>query len=100
MGAQNDWMDLLAVNRHGRQALTLSGARRAALMDRTGWYVAPFGLGWTVGKEDARGPRKRFFHVVGGDGEPFLFETVEAALTFLRIELKVLRVPVINCGRG
>ena len=98
MGLQNDWMELLAVNRHGRRALTLTTAWRVALMDRTGWYVAPFSLGWTVGKSVDHASQKRYFHIVGGDDEPLFFETVEAALTFLRIELKVLRVPILNCG--
>ena len=90
---------MLAENLHGRHALTLTNARRVALMDRTGWYVAPFSMGWTVGKAaHAEAATKRYFHVVGSDGEPFFFETVEAALAFLRIELKVLRVPIINCG--
>ena len=96
---QGGWTDLLSVNPYGRQSLTLSTAKQVAMMDRTGWYVAPFSLGWTVGKAvDEPAPRRNYFHVLGARGEPLFFESVEAALTFLRIELRILRVPVLNCG--
>jgi len=92
-----DWTQVLPVNAHGRKALTFSIAKRVVQLDPGGWYVAPFSLGWTVGKTTGRVDKDRYFHVVRQDGEPLYFDCVEAAQTFLRLELKVERVSVLNC---
>jgi hypothetical protein len=96
MNAYEHWTDVLPVNEHGRRALTFSVARRVVAMDQAGWYVAPFSLGWTVGKATGRTDKDRYFHVVKQDGEPLFFDSVDAAHSFLRLELNVTRAAVMN----
>src|SRR5262245_12596815 len=91
-----DWMHVLPVNEHGRRALTFAVAKKVVALDAGGWYVAPFSLGWTVGKSTGRTDRDRYFHVVKQDGEPLFFDSADAAHTFLRMELKVTRAAVLN----
>ena len=98
--SQQHWMDVLPVNKHGRKALTFAVAKRVVQIDSGGWYVAPFSLGWTVGKATGRVDRDRYFHVVKQDGEPLFFDSPDAAHTFLRMELRVTRAAVINRSRG
>ena len=98
MNARLDWMDVLPVNERGRKALTFAAARQVVELDRSGWYVAPFNLGWTVGKATGSKDRDRYFHLVRQDGEPLFFDTADAARSFLRLELKILRAPVRNCA--
>jgi len=98
MRAQPHWIEVLPLNDRGRPALTFAAARQVVEIDRSGWYVAPFCLGWTVGKATGNRDRDRYFHVVKGDGEPLFFDTADAARSFLRLELKVLRAPVLNCA--
>ena len=96
MNARANWMDLLPVNERGHKALTFAAARQVVQLDRSGWYVAPFSLGWTVGKATGSTDEDRYFHIVKQDGEPVFFDSVDAARSFLRLELKVLRAPVVN----
>jgi hypothetical protein len=92
------WADTLPLNNHGRRALTFAVAKRVGERDSGGWYVAPYSLGWTVGKATGRSDRDRYFHVVKQDGEPLFFDSMDAAYSFLRIEFNVLRAPVLNCA--
>ena len=97
MSTHDRWMDALPINKYGRKALTFSVVQRVVQLDPSGWYVAPFRLGWTVGKTAYGALKDRSFHVVKNDGEPLFFDTVDAALGFLRLELKILRAPILNC---
>ena len=58
--------------------------------------MAPFSLGWTVGKATGRTDKDRYFHVVKQDGEPLFFDSVDAAHSFLRLELNVTRAAVMK----
>lgn len=89
-------MDLLPVNERGRKALTFAVVRQVVEIDRNDWYVAPFSLGWTVGKRTGNTERDRYFHVVKQDGEPLFFDTADAARSFLRLELKIVRSRVLH----
>ena len=90
------WTEVLPINEHGHRALTFAVAKQVVAMDAGGWYVAPFSLGWTVGKATGRTDKDRYFHIVRQDGEPLYFETVEAAHNFLRLELNVRRAPILK----
>src|SRR5262245_35536966 len=90
------WLDVLPVNEHGRRALTFAVAKKVVAIDAAGWYVAPFSLGWTVGKATGRTDKDRYFHIVKQDGEPLYFDSVEAAHDFLRLELNIRRAPVLK----
>jgi hypothetical protein len=68
-------------------------------IDPAGWYVAPFSLGWTVGKATGNIDRDRYFHVLKQDGEPLFFDSADAAHTFLRMELRVTRAAVLKQAR-
>ena len=59
--------------------------------------MAPFSVGWTVGKTATRATRDRYFHIVRDDGEPLFFDTADAARAFLRTELNIPSAPIVNC---
>ena len=98
MNARVNWMELLPMNQRGRKALTFAAARQVVEVDPSGWYVVPFNVGWTVGKATGNTDKDRYFHVVKQDGEPLFFDSVDAAKSFLRLELKILRAPVLKCA--
>ena len=80
--------------------MTFDAAKRVVELDASGWYVAPFSLGWTVGKATGRTDKDRYFHVVRHDGEPLFFDSVDAAQEFLRLELNVQRASILTRAAG
>ena len=80
----------------GRAALNLEAAKQLAAESPQQWYVALHGTkGYLVGKMTLQKFSGRHI-VVGEDGQPMLFPTVEAALAFVRNVLKVDRPHVFN----
>lgn len=82
--------------RQGRKALTLEAARQLAAESPAQWYVAACGArGYLVGKMTLQKYSAR--HILVDDkGEPLLFPTIEAALAFLRADLKIPKPHVFN----
>jgi hypothetical protein len=80
----------------GRTALNLEAARQLAAESPQQWYVAAQGTrGYLIGKMTLQKYSAR--HILVDDaGQPLLFPTVEAAMAFLRAELKVDRPHVFS----
>jgi hypothetical protein len=82
--------------RRGRKTLDLETARALAADSPELWYVASHGaLGFLVGKMTMQKYSARHI-LVGRDGEAMHFPTAEAAIAFLRTELKVPNPHVFN----
>ena len=75
--------------RKGRKALNLEAARQLAAESPQHWYVAPHGSkGYIVGKMTMQKYSARHI-LVDKTGQAVLFATAEAAVAFLRTELKI-----------
>jgi hypothetical protein len=82
--------------KRGRRTLDLEAARLLAAESPELWYVASHGArGFLVGKMTMQKFSARHI-LVGRDGEALHFETAEAAVAFLRAELKVPNPHVFN----
>ena len=81
---------------HGRTALTLEAARLLAADSPQQWYVAAQGTrGYLIGKMTLQKYSAR--HILVDDaGQPLLFPNVEAAVAFLRTELRIDRPHVFS----
>jgi len=82
--------------RNGRKTLTPETAKLLALESPDHWYVAPLGTrGFMVGKMSLQKFSQR--HVlVDATGQAMLFPSLEAALVFLRVDLKIASPHVFN----
>src|SRR5882672_12070686 len=75
--------------RNGRKALNLEAAKLLAADSPQQWYVASHGSkGYLIGKMTLQKFSQRHI-LVDETGQPMLFATTEAALDFLRVELKI-----------
>lgn len=94
MDAPDEITEWMAKN--GRRTLTQDAARLLAAESPDHWYVAPLGgRGFMVGKMSLQKFSQR--HVlVDATGQTLLFPSVEAALVFLRVDLKVPNPHVFN----
>jgi hypothetical protein len=94
MSTQDEITQWLAKN--GRSTLDAEAARQLAAESQEGWYVASHGAnGYIIGKMTMQKFSSR--HVlVNETGRPVLFATVESALAYLRIDLKVSSPHVFN----
>ena len=82
--------------RNGRKALTPETAKLLAVESPDHWYVAPQGTrGFMVGKMSLQKFSQR--HVlVDATGQAMVFPSLEAALIFLRVDLKIASPHVFN----
>lgn len=82
--------------KNGRKTLTREAAGLLAADSPDHWYVAPLGArGFMVGKMSPQKFSQR--HVlVDATGQTLLFPTLETALVFLRVDLKVANPHVFN----
>ena len=86
-----EWLSI-----RGRTALSLEAAKQLAAESPQQWYVALNGTkGYIIGKMTLQKFSARHI-VVGEDGQPLLFPTVEIAVAFVRNVLKVERPHVFN----
>ena len=84
------------LSKRGRTALTLDAARQLAAESPLQWYVALHGTkGYLIGKMTLQKFSQRHI-VVDETGQPMLFPTVESAVAFLRVELKIERPHVFT----
>jgi hypothetical protein len=82
--------------RNGRKALTLEAARLLAAESPDHWYVASHGTkGFLVGKMTLQKFSQRHI-LVDKTGQAMIFPTVEAALVFLRADLRIPSPHVFN----
>lgn len=94
MNTSDEITEWLAKN--GRKALTLDAARLLAAESPDHWYVASHGnKGFLVGKMTLQKFSQRHI-LVDGAGQPMIFPTIEAALVFLRVELRIPNPHVFN----
>ncbi len=84
------------LSKRGRTALNLEAARLLAAESPEQWYVALQGTkGYLIGKMTLQKYSQRHI-VVDETGQPLLFPTVEAAVAFLRAQLKIERPHVFT----
>ena len=82
--------------RNGRETLNLETARLLAAESPELWYVASHGSkGFLVGKMTMQKFSARHI-LVDPDGQAMHFPTADAAIAFLRTELKVAKPHVFN----
>ncbi len=94
MSTSDEITEWLAKN--GRKALTLEAARLLAAESPDHWYVASHGKkGFLVGKMTLQKFSQRHI-LVDETGQAMLFATVEAALLFLRKDLRIPNPHVFN----
>ena len=84
------------LTRNGRKVLTLDAARLLAAESPDHWYVASNGSkGFLIGKMTPQKFSQRHI-LVDETGKAMLFATVESALVFLRVELRIPSPHVFN----
>lgn len=89
------WVTTLEPGHLDRKQIELRVAKRLAKDWRIGWYVAPHGKRWRIGKMTLSDALVRFT-IVGDDGQPLHFPNVENALDFFRKELSVIAVAMFQ----
>ena len=95
MSPLDGWVDHLQPHHHDLKKIELTVARDLAKSWRLGWYVAPRGKRWTIGKMTIADPYLRFV-VADDNGEPLNFLSVEMALEFFRKELGLFGVAMFH----
>jgi hypothetical protein len=92
--AADDWLEILPINSHGRRMLTLDRARHLALLSPTRWCIGPYRCGYAIGKQTAY-PEWDLYYLVDENNEPLYFDTLDAAMHFLRTQLHVHQAEVV-----
>lgn len=92
--AVDDWLEILPINSHGRRMLTLDKARHLALLSPTRWCIGPYRCGYAIGKQTAY-PEWDLYYLVDENNEPLHFDTLDAAMHFLRTQLHVHQAEVV-----
>jgi hypothetical protein len=95
MSRVDQWIERLEAHHLDGERIEIELAREIAVESRIGWYVAPHGDGWGIGKTTLGMPPRRYC-ITCAAGNPMRFSSVDEALRFFRVELNVLTVAMFQ----
>jgi len=95
MSLLDGWLSALEPYHHDLMQIELTVAKDIARNWRLGWYIAPRGKHWTIGKMTIGEPYRRFT-VADDNGKPLNFQSVETALEFFRKEFGLFGVAMFQ----